>query len=230
MSNNRTLQRIQKHINDLADPNADIGMRAVSYLTRYYGSKAFDQLSVAAQHTDPNVRYRVAIALAETKDERAYEVILRLARDPDASVRFEAAIALGVLGDERAIPVLVEIISTPDPLHGLEQAAAMGLEHLGTTAKSTLVSLLQDTKPDVRAISARILGRIGGDDTVEPIIAQLKVEQDEDAKIAMIESLAEIGTPPCISAIQAHLSDSSLDVQRTAHYWYQVLTTTANKN
>ena len=202
------LKRIQQHIETLNCPDQKLALRAEGYLMRYYGSRSLEPLMTACDHPNYIVRFRAAWALAHTHDPRAYETLLHLTRDPAPEVRYDATLGLGILGDERAIEPLIELMSTPDLEHYVDSAAAMGLERLGEPAVPALTPLLQSATPSVRVTVAYTLGGIGDTSAIEPL-SRLLLEEEDDLRIAGIESLADIGTAECLALIQPSLNDVS---------------------
>jgi HEAT repeat protein len=93
------------HVRKLGDDNSTIRDNAAEKLTDM-GEAAVDNLIMALEDRDSNVRANAAWVLGRIKDKKAVEPLIKAARDRSAKVRSYAALALGKLGDEKAVPVL----------------------------------------------------------------------------------------------------------------------------
>ncbi len=187
----KTQERIAEHIANLGSEDKNTAYLAETYLVRYYGRRAFDQLSVALQHSNPQVRYRAAWVLGYTHDPRAFDLILPLLEDPDPEVRYDAAIALGILGDQRSVAPLIARIHKRDEEHYVDAAAADGLVRLGQLAVPALLESLSSKDSWVRICAAYALGSIADPRAIEPLRKQL-ADPDEGARLAAEESLEVI--------------------------------------
>jgi HEAT repeat protein len=141
-----------------------------------------------------------SIKKLESKRDVAALVLALQAPDParsrDAARAREAAAALGRLGDPTAELALVNALADA----GLRDVAAASLVAIGPEVVDILVMALRQAHPDVRDASqdpnvrtaiAGILGRIGDQRAVEPLITAL--DDAPEVGLAATEALGRLG-------------------------------------
>ena len=120
--------------------------------------------------------------------EPAIEYLLVHVEDPDSTLRIPCARIAAEIGGPRVIHSLVEQLSDPDP--AFRQALGDAMRH--AEPLEALIDALHHRDAQIRAESARILGRIGAQESVEPLIALLRDKQDT-VKQAAVQALGEMG-------------------------------------
>lgn len=119
---------------------------------------------------DPDLRMQAALALGEQRDERATPALLRALEDADTNVRYHAIEALGKLRAPEAADALARVAETRDFF--LAFAALDALTHVGdASAAARVAPLLEDEL--LREAAADVLGRIGDEEMVAPLVALL---------------------------------------------------------
>jgi HEAT repeat protein len=158
------------------------------------GSEARDSwTSLAARLEDPKeaVRLEAVRALGRLRSVEARTVLFRAAADRSDAVRWAATDALAAIGLEASdSTTLVELLGAPDPY--VRAFGAWGLGEGGKQAAWTGPSLarrLEDVDPDVRAVAAIAIGRLG---TVEAFPALTLALQDPDERVRRAASVAVV--------------------------------------
>ncbi|BAU12238.1 PBS lyase HEAT-like repeat domain protein [Leptolyngbya sp. NIES-3755] len=140
---------------------------------------AINSLLKLVEDSDPDLRRRVAWALARTSTEQAVDVWLKLLEDFDFITREIAARQLGDIGTEQAVEGLFKLSDSPDP--DARRSASRGLSIVGSErAIEGLLKLSRDSNPNVRRSAAWALGDI---DTEQAIEGLLKLVQDPDPTV-----------------------------------------------
>lgn len=147
------LRRIRRHIERMGDADIQVSYQAMSYLIRYYGVRALDDLIEASYSVNPITRYRAAWALGHTHDPRAFEPLLRLTEDPDPAVRYDTTVALGILGDPRVIEVLIALARRKHH----DWPAFYAFSKLGLPALPVMENLLREPDADLRGGALDVL-------------------------------------------------------------------------
>lgn len=149
------LRRIRRHIERMGDADNQVSYQAMSYLIRYYGVRALDELIEASYSENPITRYRAAWALGHTHDPRAIEPLLRLTEDPNPAVRYDTTVALGILGDPRVIDVLIALGRRKHH----DWPAFYAFSKLGLPAVPIMEGLLREPDSDLRGGALDVLAR-----------------------------------------------------------------------
>ena len=119
---------------------------------------------------DEALRIQVAQILGERGDVRAVPGLMEALNDPDANVRYHTIEALGKLRAGDAVDALVAVVESRD--FSLAFPALDALVRIGDTGAATrLVPLLKDDL--LRAPTAELLGRLGDDTIISPLVALL---------------------------------------------------------
>ncbi|MEO8587415.1 MAG: peptidylprolyl isomerase [Acidobacteriota bacterium] len=134
--------------------------------------------SFGAQKGPPKGTYRERLggfaALLRMEDRRAYDPLLagRAAVSPDPWLRAKTALAVGRLGDPAAAINLPVLLVDSDAT--VRRAAAFGA---GVSGDARLVRFLAaalgDSDPETAANAAEALGKIGGKDATDALVARL---------------------------------------------------------
>jgi HEAT repeat protein len=169
----------------LEDRNKDIRMSAVKNLVRIRMRPAPDQSDEFRSSPE-------AARLAE--DSRVIGTFVSLLKDADMDVRAAAALALGRIGDERAIPVLTEIVTT-----GYEDATLPPIPHLDT--------LFGGTMSTARSDAVKYLGKFGGVEVFDTLMAALK-DSSDTVQATAVRELAKLGDPRSVEPMLSIVSGS----------------------
>ena len=152
----------------------------------------------ALQDTDWNVRERAVEVLGKIGDFNAVDALIDALRDRDSRVRSAAAKALGQLHDIRSSGALIaalrdwrqevrEIVSAmlennvPDWPHSVEAQRQV----------PNFIAALEGGGPDIRAVAANTLGKIGDYRALGALLAALR-SQDSPVRAAALEALNNI--------------------------------------
>jgi hypothetical protein len=162
------------------------------------GSEARDSWpSLAARRDDPEeaVRLEAVRALGCLRAPEARAVLFRAAaEDRSDAVRWAATDALAAIGLEASDSTkLVELLGASDPY--LRAFAAWGLGEGGKQAAWTRPSLtrrLEDVDPDVRALAATALGRLGSAEAAVPALTLALQDNDERVRRAAADALGRL--------------------------------------
>ena len=144
---------------------------------------------------DPKVRVEVIRALAARHVVAATESLLQAAEDADSGVRNESLRALGVLASANALaPLAAVLVKTQD--EGSRNEAANALFKIASrdrdleSRSAPILKALDSSRGPARISLLSVLGRIGGQKSLEGVRAALK-DQDDKVKDAAIRALAE---------------------------------------
>jgi len=172
-------------------------------------------------------RQRIVSALDSTVEEIRYQAVRRL---PEAFEKPPIEHLMTALGDESwrvrkcASEVLTQVDASSDLIRaliealgeednaGLRNSATEVLIKIGAPAVSDLFRVLEDGDKDERKIAADILGDIGDQRALEPLLSTLK-DPDENVRAAAAESLGMLGDTGVIERMVEALRDDGLVVQ-----------------
>lgn len=119
---------------------------------------------------DADLRMQSALALGEQRDLRAIPALLDALRDDDVNVRYHVIEALGKLQALDAVEPLIQIAETRDFF--LAFPALDALSNIGDAQVAPrIVPLLEE--PLLREPAARLLGQLGSDAAVAPLVQLL---------------------------------------------------------
>jgi len=175
---------------------------------------------------DPEMRQYLALVLGRTRDREAVPLLTAALQDPDDKTRIYALWALGSLGDPAAREALESALADPDP--GIRKTAAFALGEAGDRAAvPLLVKALDDAVADVRWNAALSLARLGSGAGVpvletmadRRLLAQvpgITPEQQEEAIISAVRSLAVVGGAEHSALFERLTGDPSLKVRQAA--------------
>lgn len=222
------MKEINHSIEQLSSEDTEVVSEVQDHLVEM-GAPAVELLIDASSDLNPVVRYRVATVLGKMRDSHAFDALLRLTHDPDAAVRYDALVALGRLGDPRGVAPLADVLRLARERGVDANAAANGLEELGEIAIPVLLDVLESGTAEARSAAAYTLGNIASDSAVEPL-AELLGDEDEQLRVAAIESLASLAESNpemlkdrCLELIEDRLQDQSEEVRDVASYWSSVI-------
>jgi len=110
---------------------------------------------------------------------------------------------LGEIGGPRAVEVVTSALADNDPRVRAEALHALG--KLGDPKVGQLVlGFLEDTSASVRLAAADAAGRLGLERALRHVVRLLEESRDPDEIVALLGSLAQIGDPGAVPAIEKH--------------------------
>ena len=131
--------------------------------------------------SDPDLRMQAALALGNQSNDRAIEGLMKALTDEDTNVRYHAIEALGKLKAAEAVDALVEIAESRDYFLGF--AAIESLAKIGDARIAPAMVALMDEE-FLREPVITLLGQLGDDSAVAPLIALLNTPAVPTAVIA----------------------------------------------
>jgi HEAT repeat protein len=209
----------------LSDPNPNIKIAAAYAMTRLGEAEYFKIFRNAVVSEDQTVRANAALLLGKSGQKEALRVLWWTLRQPDSTdkVSLQAAESIAMLQDERIYPKLwSRLISAyaDDRVLGIRAMGALGTEQ----AKNAIITMLDDTIPEVRLTAAAQLGRLGepiGEARVAEVFEKnLLTDMDADGqqrvKVLAALAIGEIGTEGLTKHLPQLLRDSSKPVRLAA--------------
>jgi HEAT repeat protein len=139
------------------------------------------------RHPDADLRIQVALALGTQPRPEAVQALLEALDDQDVNVRFHAIEALGTLRPAAAVEPLAAIAESHDFFLAFPALDALSRISDATVAPRILPLLRDDLVGDQ---AAEVLGQIGDEDAVAPIVAMLDTPHASPASI--VDALAGI--------------------------------------
>ncbi len=125
---------------------------------RKFGAQAYEPLAKAMSAKEPTTRRFAISLLAPLKDPRALEPLQMAFYDPNYDVAGMAATALAGYG-QAAMPIFAEALNSPNQWireKAIESIAQIG----GQDVLETLLPLLMDANPQIRAATVIALGAL----------------------------------------------------------------------
>jgi HEAT repeat protein len=133
---------------------------------------AVEGLMGVANHSSWQVRDEAVGALGKIKDTRAARVVTAALMDTIGQVRKSAVVSCGQLGAQEAVEELTHALG--DDFYGARLAAVNSLLLLDTTlALVVLADSINSADSQVGHLACQVLGRIGIDDALRLLVAQL---------------------------------------------------------
>ncbi len=150
-------------------------------------------------------RVNAAIALGNSKEPRAVDVLVETLEDKSAKVREVSAIALGRIKNERALEPLGRALQDSDS--DVRSAAVRSLERLGgEQAAIFIIGALEDSHQEIRREAIKALERIGTIQAVVPL-ADLLRSRDASLHREVIQALGTIGDARAVEMLIEMLQD-----------------------
>lgn len=156
-----------------ANENTSLRYEAVRALEAL-GDEALLGLLAAKNDKDPEIRAGVAFALGRFEDERAINALAELLVDSDYHVASNAITSLTRLG-EPALATIRPLLKNPEArFNAIWALAAIG----DSESVQTIITVLSDEEPRLRAIAAKALGEMKDPGAVEPLISLLSDDEE----------------------------------------------------
>ncbi len=177
----------------LSNPSERVRRRATEALAQF-GDTAVETAIAGLSGHLPEQRAAAAQTLGALKAVRGEEALAELlARDSAEAVRVAAALALGQIASEQATLALERAADAESAvLVRISVAQALGATRQ-PQALGTLLKLLADTEPRVRAAAATALGVLG-DDRAAAALQEHRDDQDPWTQNAVVLSLRRLGS------------------------------------
>ena len=197
------------------DSDEEVRWKAAAALGKLNDESAVDALIDAIKDKSWAVRRNATIALGDIGDERGFDPLLSSIKDSDWHVRKYAAIALGKIGDERAIDPLVKTLQDEDS--DVRWKAIIALGKIGKPAIKPLLDAFETDEWQVRGRVAEVLGNIGDERAVDPLIFSLYNKkyknQNKYVRGRIIEALGKIGDARAVDPLIKALDDQYIYVR-----------------
>lgn len=199
------------------DPDEEVRLKAALALGELGDKEAVDALIAALDDSNWSVRRTAANALGRIGDHRAVPYLIKTLEDKDWHVRKYAAVSLGKMRDKKAIPVLLEAMDDEDA--DVRWKAMLALGKLGESAVPPLIKTLKNKNWRVRAKSAEVLGKIGGEDALHALINLLlgrTRDKNRHVRGKAAEALGRIGDEQGLEALKTAQKDEYKYVREKA--------------
>jgi len=177
------------------------GRRHAAEALAEIGEPAVDILKTELTNTHSSVRKHAAAALGiiglpqavralgKIRDKRAVRALISAQKDDVVEVRREAAEALGRIGRVDSIEPLTRALRKDEALEVRSQAAEALGEIGDTRTVLSLITALGDTESHVRECVAKVLGKMGDSQAIEPLTNLFEHETHEKVKKAAADAL-----------------------------------------
>jgi HEAT repeat protein len=163
-------------------------------------------------------RARAAELLGAAGEPAAVPELERLLSDRDPDVRSAAARALGKLGGAEAVPALLASLEGRRPVPA--GIVTMALLHIGPAACEPLhEGLAEEYSPEVRAIAAELLGRLGAFGAADDLVQVMRADGSAAVRAAAAQALGRIGAPRAIAQLEAALIEDGTPAVQQAAAW-----------
>ncbi|HWF59190.1 MAG TPA: HEAT repeat domain-containing protein [Nitrospira sp.] len=196
---------IDIQIDLLSDPDWVVRREAIITLGEMGNERCVEPLARALRDGDWQVR-EVAIEGLGQVGSPAVEAVIKLLRDWE--VRKYAIAALGKIRDERVLDPLILQLRNDE----FKDDAIDALVALGEPSVEKLVGALRDRDENVRKRAVRALGKIKGNDAIDPLIAMLG-DKDWETRLLAAAALESIGDERGREAIKPLLKDPDMVVK-----------------
>ncbi len=231
----RDEQSVQPLLGALLDKERTVREKAARALVSV-GKPAVPALVEALKHPSPEVQKYANLALEKLGREPMTETYLRpiahgkwkdldevkapaldaltkSLADPAKDVRMVSVRNLANFGDERAVPGLTQALA--DAEREVRDTAIHALVKIGPKAVNHLLSVLADSKPELRPPVTTVLGFIGDPAAREPLLDALE-DADAAVRSAAAEALAAYKEAGVVLPLIAALRDDDVRVRFNA--------------
>ena len=173
----------------------------------------FEEVVLALNSSDDDIREEAARNLGELQDPRAVDPLITALHDSNHYVRREAAKSLGRIGNDKAIPPLIQALKDED--RSAREGAAEGLADMKGKALGPLLNALNDPDWHVR-MGVLVALRIIGDKKGVPGIAASMKDENRFVRREAVKSLGRIGDARVIPVLVEALKDEDRSVRMRA--------------
>jgi len=170
-------------------------------------ARLYEVIAQALSDRSPIVRITAIEVLPNCGEKSALSIIVKGLNDPNSEVRMRAAEALGILSSNGTIPKsLIGLLSDKDVLVRVAAAESLGLVG-NPRAVPALRHSLHDKSSLVRRYVAGAIGKIGDKQDVDLLKTTLNREQDDIARIGILEALYVLGEQKILPALLTMLTE-----------------------
>lgn len=177
-------------------------------LQRLEDKRALPALLALAKEANPYARAFAVKGLAALKDRSALPTLMPLLTSGQRSVLIQTIRALGRIGDPSAVDPLLKFVNdaATDATVRLEAVGALGGLRAGA-AKDTLLDLLTDPSPSVRAAAIRALAANDPENFVL-VLSGLDPDPHWSVRAALASVLATLSSDAALPRLESMLADS----------------------
>lgn len=194
---------VQEALNGmLNDPDSEVRQLAAAALQELKGDKLALERLVAASGND--VSREIEDILTHSHDNVSGKFDTELMRHSNPRVRARLLEALGKRKDASAAEAIIPSLNDINP--AVRATGVQSLVNIGLQAVEPLIAALDHKSKFIRQSAAEVLGLIGDNRAVQPLIAHLS-DPDTDTRIRIIEALAHLKDPEAIPALYACYSE-----------------------
>ncbi|MCJ7444788.1 MAG: HEAT repeat domain-containing protein [Methanotrichaceae archaeon] len=202
------------------DTDSTVRAAAVNGLRKLRSPKANYLLIQALKDPDPNVRLNAVVSIEDivlSEDTEFVDPLIVALNDTNPDIRMYAASALGKLKDSKAAYPLSQSIK--DPVPSVRISAGLALAAIGKTGlgfvEDPLIELLKDKDPNIRSISASLLGNIQTSKVIPPLIQSLN-DSDHYVRSVAASALGKLKDPIASGPLIQALNDTDDRVRKNA--------------
>jgi len=209
----------------LDDVNVNVAAAAAEALGQIKCGPAVEALTASLQ-ANGWVRCSVARSLGQIGGPEALRSLNNLVGDEDEMVAFTAVQALGDAGDISSLQYLFYLLEHTNPM--IASASFGAVERIFDRTDSThwrkvggqvplepLIKLISHSDAETRRSAAKLLGKVGDDSVVPPLVAALVAEEnrdDEEMRELALNAIVSIA-PGDITPIANVLADNATSVE-----------------
>lgn len=195
---------------DVDDEQSTLRAEVQTLLAADFSDHKPHQLAELLKHADMRVRQKAQFELANRGREGA-EAFSKIIQDKDNQLaRIHGIWGLGQVAryGHRSAPSFASTLFTDEDPEIRAQTAKMFGDLRYADATADLIKLLEDPYPRAKFFAAEALGRIGASSAIDPIIAMLEANNDEDGYLRHAGSiaLARIGEAKPVINLKNHTS------------------------
>ncbi len=175
--------------------------------------------ALAAGRETPQVRRAAISALGHNRDEQALAIIIEATGDADGTIRRAAVEALGHVADEGgldAVRAAMADSSIAVRLAAINALAAIGTEAAVEALQAALASDDREIRIDAAKTFARPESRVAAETATRVLLGVITDEKDGDVLYTIATSLADLGRPEAIPALQRLQAHDSAHVREGA--------------
>jgi HEAT repeat protein len=204
----------------LSSSEVKVRQETAHALSEMAGEKQFPQLVAALDDEDPAVCCFAVMAIGRLKPEVAAKALPRLLEKllhPDGDICTAAAGSIINVGAAQALPRLVEILSDKQT-DSFSRAKVVGILKTVADPKAVeaITNALADPKANVAKAAAVALIRVGGRDSVGPLVSTLNTTGYESLQVVVAFALGMLAQKEAAPALVSAMKKGNPDLTRAA--------------